>query len=223
MRYLKIHPILESLNDIKELNVVKDIFDFLEDDFGFSVEYKLILFEDNMKSTYDLDGNLKNSMFKSNISVKNFFGETISPRSLKRWIVDFSGNSDKDTIIKSIELVKSKSKMVENLTGLKFNKNASTFRQNTYLYSLDNLDPDVRGGKFGIYIAFELGTNNENSSASGSTAGSGDISNPRVGGSEGSGDLPFHLKRSKKRKKGTSSQVSDLRDLRIEKTKKIKH
>ncbi len=61
----------------------------------------------------------------------------------------------------------------------------------------------------------------ENASASGSTAGSGDVSNPQVGGNQGSGDIPFYLKRSKRRKMGNPSQVSDLRDLKPEKINRV--
>lgn len=60
----------------------------------------------------------------------------------------------------------------------------------------------------------------ENASPSGSTAGSGDVSNPQVG-TQGSGDIPFYLKRSRRRKMGNPSQVSDLRDLKPEKINRI--
>lgn len=52
-----------------------------------------------------------------------------------------------------------------------------------------------------------------------STAGSGPVvsatvgSLPGVGAIDGSGDLAFHLVSNRKRKRGTPSQVSDLRDL----------
>lgn len=62
---------------------------------------------------------------------------------------------------------------------------------------------------------------NENATGSASSAGSGDVSNPVIGGEFGSGDIPFYLKRGQ-RKMGRASEVSDLRDLKPEKVKKIK-
>lgn len=60
----------------------------------------------------------------------------------------------------------------------------------------------------------------ENASSSGSIAGSGDVSNPQVS-TQGSGDIPFYLKRSRRRKMGNPSQVSDLRDLKPEKINRV--
>lgn len=66
----------------------------------------------------------------------------------------------------------------------------------------------------------------EDSNSTGSTSGMSDVSSSQVGSSlpssiEGSGDISFTKKTSVRRKKGNASQVSDLRDLKPEKTNKI--
>ena len=66
----------------------------------------------------------------------------------------------------------------------------------------------------------------EDSNSTGSTSGMGDVSSSQVGSSlsnsiSGSGDISFTKKTRVRRKKGNASQVSDLRDLKPEKTNKI--
>ncbi len=66
----------------------------------------------------------------------------------------------------------------------------------------------------------------EDSNSTASTSGMGDVSSSQVGSSlsnsvSGSGDISFTRKVRVRRKKGNASQVSDLRDLKPEKTNKI--
>lgn len=144
MRHLKPHPILESNSfggDIEILNEISDIFNFLEDEWGFSLEYALITYEEKRygskkytSTIYDLSGEEVYKYPSADMSNK------------KLW--NISGNSQ-NLLSSSIREIYNRSissvNMVESMLGLeKFEfKFETQKRKGDIFYEISSENSDI--------------------------------------------------------------------------------
>lgn len=123
MRYLKLHPILEnSLNrsindpDIEILNDLKEIFNFIEDDYNISVADYTFIGPTNLNSQcyWDLDGLGKDRVVSSKCPIS-------------RWNIVFRGEGSQ--FLEIIEKIKIHLPLIRKILGLDLDYSRTHFFQ----------------------------------------------------------------------------------------------